>query len=201
MHSATRLTNRSGHAWARRLTLTALAMGILCGTAAALADLWPWQHTAVLAAALAVLALVVLLPPLRLPAWTSWAGCAAMMFFFLYVGQRAFLPDYHDRFGLRRQVQAAGEYEQEEQLPILTYPKRWDSVSFYSRRDDVESYTPVERARLIDDLKAHGKAIVFLRRDRSFQELLDSLPAEMEIEFLGRKSDYVAVGVIRKRSP
>lgn len=199
MHSASRMADRSGRIWARRLTLTACAMGIVCGTAAALAELWPWQHAAFLAGAFTLLAFIVLVPPARLPAWTSWAGCVAIMYFFLFLGQRAFLPDYHDRFGLRRQVQAVGEYEQEEQLPILTYPRRWDSVSFYSRRDDVESYTSQERAKFIGDLKSHGKAIVFLRRDGTLQDLLNALPAEMEIEFLGRKSDYVAVGVIRKR--
>ena len=167
---------------------------------AALALLWPWQHAVFLSLAFVVLALLIAMTPVRLPAWTSWAGCVAIMFFFLYVGQRAFLPDYHDRFGLRRQVVISSEYEQEDELPILTYPKRWDSVSFYSRRGNVESYTPAERDKLIRNLQTHGKAIIFLRRDRSMRDVIEALPAEMEIEFLGRQSDYVAVGLVRPRN-
>jgi dolichol-phosphate mannosyltransferase len=199
MQTATRLAERSGHRWARRLTLAACAMGVTCSAAAALAQLWPWQNALFLAIAFAALAALISLPPTRMPAWTSWAGCVAIMFFFLFIGQRAFLPDYHDRFGLRRQVEISAEHEQEEELPILTYPKRWDSVSFYTRRNNVESYTPAQREKLIRDLQTHGKAIVFLKRDESLQSLLDALPTGMEIEFLGRKADYVAVGLVKTR--
>lgn len=185
--------------WARRLALTACAMGVACSVAAGLAQLWPWSHAGFLAAAFGAVALLVAVPPRTLPIWSSWAGCAAIVFFLSLLGQRAFLPDYHERFGLRRQVELSAAYEQEE-LPILTYPKRWDSVSFYARRGDVQSYTPAERDRLIRDLRTHGKAIVFLKRDPALQDLLDSLSAEIEIDLLGRKADYVAVGLARKRT-
>ncbi len=200
MHAASRVAERSGRAWARRLTLAASVMAVTCSVAAAVAQLWPWQQALFLALAVSVLAALVTLAPARLPAWTSWAGCVAIMFFFLLVGQRAFLPDYHDRFGLRRQVEISAAYEQEEGMPILTYPKRWDSISFYARRGDVESYTPADREKLIRVLQTHGKAIVFVRRDRALKELLDALPKDLEIELLGRQADYVAVGIVRSRT-
>lgn len=199
MASAAHIAERSGHRWARGLTFAACAMGVTCAAAAALAQLWSWQHGAILAAAFALLTAIITIPISRLPAWTSWVGCVAIMFFFLFIGQRTLLPEYHDRFGLRRQVEITSEYEQDAELPIFTYPKRWDSVSFYAQRKNVESYTPQERDKLIRDLQTHGKAIVFLRRDSSLQELLKALPKELEIEFLGRNSDYVAVGLVKSR--
>ena len=96
-------------------------------------------------------------------------------------------------------VDATAGYEQEESY-LFYLSQRWDSVSFYSRRGDVESYSAQEQGKLIHDLKTHGNAIVFLRRDEYFQQVLKALPAEMEIEFVGRKSDYVAVGFVRPRT-
>ena len=181
------------------MTLATCAMGLVCCAAAALAQLWPWPPVLFLALAVLLLSALVTMAPKRLPAWTSWAGCASILFFFLFITQRALLSDYHDRFGLRRQVEISAAYEQEEELPILTYPKRWDSISFYARRGNVESYAPLERARLMRDLEMHGKALVFVRRDGALDELLKTLPAELEIEFLGRPADYVAVGLVRRR--
>lgn len=199
VQTATLCATPSGHRWARRLTLTACMMGLTCSFAAGLAQLWPWTQAGFLALAFAGLSVVLSLPPVRLPAWTSWAGCAAITFFLLLLGQRAFLPDYHDRFGLRRQVELSAAYEQEEALPIFTYPRRWDSVSFYARRDDVESYTDAELDQLIRDLQAHDKAMLFVRRDGALQKLLNRLPREMVFEGIGRQADYVTVGVVRRR--
>lgn len=199
MQTVTRVAERSGHRWARRLTFTACAMGLTCSAAAALAQLWPWELALFLALEVVILGILVTLPFIRLPAWTSWAGCASIVFFLLFIGQLAFMPDYHERFGLRRQVEITSEYEQEEDLPILTYPKRWDSVSFYTRRGDVESYAPGELDQLVRDLQAHGKAMVFVRRDGALRELLEALPKEMEFVLRGRQADYVAVGLVRWR--
>ncbi len=199
VRTATLCAAPAGHRWARRLTVTACMMGLTCSVAAGLAQLWPWTQAGFLALAFALLSVVLALPPVRLPAWTSWAGCAAITFFLLLLGQRAFLPDYHDRFGLRRQVELSATYEQEETLPIFTYPRRWDSVSFYARRGDVESYADAELDQLIRDLQAHDKAMLFVRRDGALQKLLSRLPSDREFEAIGRKADYVTVGVVRRR--
>ena len=188
------------HRWARRLSLATLAMGMTLGWAAALTRLCTWQEAGLFSIVLALLGTLAAKAPRRLPAWTSWANCATLVFFVLMVGQRAWLPSYHDRFGLRRQVEISSEYEQEEELPIVTYPKRWDSISFYAGRDTVGSYSSAEREKLIHDLRTHGKALIFVRRDGSLDEVLRALPAGMEIELLGRDDDFVAVGLVRVRS-
>jgi dolichol-phosphate mannosyltransferase len=190
-------SHRLGHRWARRLAGAGFAMGLTLAWAAALVGLTGWLEAAFLALAFGVAGLFVWASSKHAPAWTSWVNCTAIMFVVLLLGQRAWLPAYHDRFGLRRQVEISSEYEQEEPLPILSYPKRWDSIGFYAQRNDVKSCTDIDQ--LVHDLHVHGRALVFVRRDESLRELLDRLPAEMEIEQLGREADYVVVGLVRMR--
>jgi 4-amino-4-deoxy-L-arabinose transferase-like glycosyltransferase len=127
-----------------------------------------------------------------------WGACAAMLVFLvLLLGQRFWLPDYHERFALRRQVELVAEYEQEESLAIVSYPRRWDSISFYAQRNDVESYTFAQIEKLRNDLHAHGKALIFIQGEQSMHELLEALPAELE----GRQPLHgrVIVGLIKLR--
>ncbi len=198
LEAAPRLAHASGHRWARRLTAMTFAMGVALSVAAGLSGLWPMSMAAIAAAVFATFALVVLVAPLRGPAWMSWAGCSLVVFLVVGFGQRTWLPDYHERFGLRRQVEIASEYEQEE-LPIVMYPKRWDSVGYYAQRSDVESYTPAELAQLVHDLHKRGKALVFVRRDGSLGELLNALPDHLEVEMLGREEDFIVVALVRPR--
>jgi hypothetical protein len=167
--------------------------------AAALSKLWSWTEAAIPLLAFVALGVIVAAAPPLMPAWTSWACCAAVVFLVLGFAQRTWLPDYHQRFSLRRQVEVSSAYEQEEDLPIVTYPKRWDSIGFYSRRTNVESYAPAEFARLMHDLHKHGKALIFVKREESLRDLLNALPDHLELEMLGREQDYVAVGIVRPR--
>jgi hypothetical protein len=189
-----------GHRWARRLTLTTFAMGSILSVAAGLSELWPWPEAAFVSILFMAFGVAVVAAPTHAPAWTSLAGCAVVVFLFLGFGQRTWLPDYHQRFGLRRQVEISSEYEQEEELPIISYPKRWDSVGYYSRRYDIDSYAPANFARLWYDLQKHGKSLIFVKREESLRDLLNALPDHLEIELLGREEDYVAVALIRPRT-
>jgi 4-amino-4-deoxy-L-arabinose transferase-like glycosyltransferase len=191
-------SHRLGHCWARRLATAGFAMGIALALSAALVGLTDWLEAAFLSLAFGMAGLIVWASSRFAPAWASWVSCVAIVFVVALLGQRAWLPAYHDRFGLRRQVEISSEYEQEEPLPILTYPKRWDSIGFYAQRDDVASCTDIDQ--LVRALRVHGKTLVFVRRDESLRELLDRLPADMEIELLGRDADYVAVGLVRMRA-
>jgi dolichol-phosphate mannosyltransferase len=188
-----------GHRWPRRLALATFAMGSAISVAAGVSELWTRPAATEAALVFALLAAAVLLAPACAPAWTSWAGCVTLVFLVLGFGQRTWVPDYHERFGLRRQVEITAAYEQEEELPLVTFPKRWDSISFYSKRVNVESYTPADFAQLVHDLNMHGKTIVFVKRDGSLRDLLNALPEHLEIELLGREEDYIAVALVRPR--
>lgn len=193
------LAHQLGHRWARTLTLATFAMGSIISVAAALSRLWSWPDAAMPLLLFAALGVVTAAAPARAPAWTSWAGCAAVVFLVLGFAQRTWLPDYHQRFGLRRQVEISSAYEQEDELPIVTYPKRWDSIGFYSRRTNVESYAPADLAQLMHDLHKHGKALIFVKREESLRDLFKALPDHLEVEMLGKEEDYVAVGIVRPR--
>jgi dolichol-phosphate mannosyltransferase len=193
------LAHQLSHRWARGLTLATFVMGSIISVAAALSTLWSWHDAAISLFVFVGLGVIVAAAPARVPAWTSWAGCAAVVFLILGFAQRTWLPDYHQRFSLRRQVEVSSAYEQEEELPIVTYPKRWDSIGFYSRRTNVASYAPAEFARLMYDLHKHGKALIFVKREQSLRDLLNALPDHLELEMLGREENYVAVGMVRPR--
>ena len=187
-----------GRRWARRLALTTLAMGAMLSLAAGVSEMWTWPIAMLTTFGFLAVGVAVVAATERMPAWTSCAGCAVVVFFVLGFGQRTWLPDYHERFGLRRQVELSSEYEQEE-LPIVSYPKRWDSVSFYSKRTNIESYAPADLAQLMHDLQKHGKAIVFVRREGSLRELLNALPDHLEVEMLGREDDFIVVALVGPR--
>ncbi len=191
--------SRSGRRWAERLVFATVTMGVVISLASALSGMWTWPQAGLAALLFAAVGLAARSVPARLPAWTSWAGSALVVLLFLGISQTLWLRDYHQRFGLRRQVEISAAYEQEEDLPILSYPKRWDSVGFYARRNDVESYTPAQLAQLRHDLHKHGKALIFVRREGSLRELLTALPEHLEVEFLGREDDFIAVGLVRPR--
>jgi hypothetical protein len=193
------LAHPLGHRWARRLTVATLAMGSVLSAAAGVSELWSWPEAAFAAFLFAASGLAVGFAPARAPTWTSWAGCAAVVFLVLGIGQRTWLPDYHQRFGLRRQVEISSAYEQEEELPIVTFPKRWDSVSYYMQRDDVESYQPANFAQMWHDLHKHGKSLIFVRREESLRDLMNAMPDHLELVMLGRKEDYVMVALVQPR--
>lgn len=191
---------RLARRWVLGLLAMTLAMGVTLSLAASAVNLCPWQASLGMCVIFGLIGLLLAVPSQHLAIRTSWAGCGAFVFLLLFVGQRAWLPAYHDRFGLRRHVELTAEYEQEEPMPIVTFPKRWDSISFYTKRDDVQSYGPAEIAKLADDLRIHGKAIIFVRRNGALQELQRALPKEMELQILNRQGDFVAVGLVQWRS-
>jgi dolichol-phosphate mannosyltransferase len=193
-------TSMSPQRWARRLALTTAAMGITVSIAAAVSALWPWADAAAAGAIFLTLGIAVTFLPARLSGWTSWASCAAVVLVFLGLGQTFLLADYHERFGLRRQVDWSAEYEQDEELPILTYPKRWDSVGFYTKRGNVKSYAPAQLAQLRHDLHRHGRALLFVRRQGNLSEALAAVPEHLEVVQVGSRADYVAVCLVRPRS-
>jgi len=191
--------NGAGHRWGRRLLAATFAMAAALSIAAGITHLWSWPAAGLATSVFIACGFAAVIIPLTGSAWTSWAGCGLALLIVLTLGQRVWLPEYHDRFGLRRQVELASAYEQEEQLPIVTYPKRWDSVTYYSQRVNVESYTPADFAQLIHNLNQNGKSIVFVRREESLRDLLKALPDHMEVEPLGREDDFVVVALVRSR--
>jgi hypothetical protein len=80
------------------------------------------------------------------------------------------LPAYHDRFALRQAVRSglAGAIHPPGgaggvTVPIYSYPRRWDSISFYLQRQNVQAFTPAQVPELLAQLRPRG----ILRQSRS----------------------------------
>jgi 4-amino-4-deoxy-L-arabinose transferase-like glycosyltransferase len=144
-------------------------LAMILGTCAARA--FPWNHrtrrTAALAAGTMALALL--------------AACHFA------------LPVYHRHFALRGQVRRHAGLK----MPVVCYPKRWDSVSFYLGREAILFGTR-ERDQLMKQLQT-GATLLFIKNDQSFNEMLQALPGELEFVPRGRQGRNVHVGVVQRK--
>jgi dolichol-phosphate mannosyltransferase len=129
----------------------------------------------------------------------SWMICGAVTFVVLLAGLQWTLPGYARRFSLRGQTRPLAELARSQQLRVISYPRAWDSVSFYLRRDDIRVYGPAERGQLLADLRSHGQTLAFIKCDSSQDRLLENLPGSIEFLPAGRQG-YVQVGWLRPRA-
>lgn len=185
--------------WAHRATLSAFVVGMAVTGAAGARMLIAWP-VAVVAnlVLLAVFAMLWQRGPSRI-AWRGWGACGASVFALLLVGVHQLLPDYHRTFALRGQVRRQFELARDPGVPVASYPKRWDSVSFYLQRDDVEVYSPAQRAELIRDLRQQEQTMLFVKHGEALQDLLEALPGDLEFVPRGRPGRNVIGGVVQRR--
>jgi len=87
----------------------------------------------------------------------------------------------------------------EADLPVASYPKRWESISFYLQRDDVEAYTPAQRAELIRALQKQGQTLLFVKQGEALTDLLTALPKDMEFVPRGRTGRTILSGVVQNK--
>jgi dolichol-phosphate mannosyltransferase len=183
---------------AHRATLLVLAVGIGGSLLAVSAGLQRPASGLTLAGLAAVAFGAVLRYGRGRPAPVSWGLCGAATFALLLAASQEVLPGYARKFSVRGQVRPQAERGADPHLPVVCYPHRWDSVSFYLGRNDVRAYAPERRAQLIADLRAQPETLVFIKSDRSLDELLHDLPPSLEFVPQG-KSEIVTVGVVRPR--
>jgi 4-amino-4-deoxy-L-arabinose transferase-like glycosyltransferase len=125
-----------------------------------------------------------------------WASivCAAMVFVVLMSGVYVLLPGYHRRFALRGQVRR----HQDTVMEVFCYPKRWDSISFYMQRTDIQVFTVNQQEGLFAALQAKPRALLFVKT-RELPELLAAMPPSLEFVPIGRQGPTLSVGVVAPR--
>jgi hypothetical protein len=187
---------RYGAAFAYRATQLVLAAGIAAGLAAAPAGLLRWPTALLSAGAAAGGLLLVSRPEWRGRPRAAWGLCVAATFALLFAGVYGLLPGYARKFSLRGAVRPLAEAVEDE--PVVCYPRRWDSVSFYLRRNDVHVYTAAERPQLVEALRARRETLVFVKTGPYLEELLAALPQDMEFVPQGRQGALTA-GRVRHR--
>ncbi|HEV3117149.1 MAG TPA: glycosyltransferase [Gemmataceae bacterium] len=147
-------------------------------------------------------ALGLLVAPLAL--WRSrnpgspWTWCGVMTFISLFAAVHLLLPGYARRFSMRGQVRPIAELSRDLRIPVVSYPRRWDSVSFYLERDDVRVYTAGQQPQLIADLRANREALAFVKSEHYLNEFLRALPRSLQFVPLGRQGQ-VTMGWVQAR--
>ncbi len=181
------LLARRGATLARRLTQIVLGAGIALSLLAIPAGLLKLPETLFLSSvALAGLFLASRRVLRDLPA-TAWGLALVATFTVLFLGVQALLPGYARKFALRGSVRPLAEVARAERLPVVSYPRRWDSVSFYLQREDVQIFTTEQRPALIEELRDRDETLVFVKSGKPLDELLGDLPPSLEFVAEGRQ--------------
>jgi 4-amino-4-deoxy-L-arabinose transferase-like glycosyltransferase len=122
-------------------------------------------------------------------------GCATFLALFLATVYA--LPGHARHFSMRGQVRPLAALARDTQLPVVCYPRGWDSVSFYLQRDAVRVYTAAERSRFVSDLLAQPKTLAFVKSQECLQELLADLKGALHFVPCGRQG-VVHVGFFQR---
>jgi 4-amino-4-deoxy-L-arabinose transferase-like glycosyltransferase len=134
----------------------------------------------------------------RHPALACFATMAVLMLATVYWR----LPEYARSYSYRGLVRRHAEAYEQSAVPIVCYPRRWDSVSFYLRRSDVRAYAADELTALIADVQSFREGLLFVKNGRPgaspSSELLARLPPSLVFVPLGRQG-MLKVGRIVRR--
>jgi dolichol-phosphate mannosyltransferase len=128
----------------------------------------------------------------------AWCLCVATTFALLLTAVYGLLPGYARRFSVRGQVRPLVEVAGGRTLPVVCYPRRWESVSFYLQRNDVRVFTATEFPQLVEALRSQPETLVFVKSGAPLDELLAELPAGLEFVQQGRQGTLTA-GRVRWR--
>jgi 4-amino-4-deoxy-L-arabinose transferase-like glycosyltransferase len=153
-----------------------------------------------LALTLAAVALLALAGVVALRSAATWPVCAAATFVVLVAGAQFLLPAYNRQFALRADLQAYAAWSDRSTVPVVCYPQRYDSVSFYLPHARVRVFTADQRPQLIDALRDHPETLLLVKSGRVLNELLDELPPTMEFVTRGKPKGAVTVGWVRNRT-
>lgn len=183
----------TGQRLAYRATVLVLGLGAVAALTASISGLWTPASGLLLAGAAAG---GILLVRQRQQARrsVSWALCGVATFALLFGGVYHLLPSYARRFSLRGQVRTL----EPGSAPVVCYPRRWDSVSFYLQRDDIRVYSAQERDQLMASLRRGPETLVFVKSEHYLDDFLGALPGVLEFVPEGRQGG-VAVGWVRPR--
>jgi 4-amino-4-deoxy-L-arabinose transferase-like glycosyltransferase len=110
----------------------------------------------------------------------AWGTCSVATFAGLLLALHQVWPAYSRKFSLRAQVMPQRTLAANPAMPVICYPHRWDSVSFYLGRNDVRVYGPEDRDRLIAELRRHPSALLFVKTERALKDLLAKLPPSLD---------------------
>jgi 4-amino-4-deoxy-L-arabinose transferase-like glycosyltransferase len=128
----------------------------------------------------------------------AWRLSAASTFIVLLAAVQFVLPTYSRRFSMRGQIRPLRLAAADPRVPVICYPRTWDSVRFYLRRKDVVTFTRGQSGDLTAFLRRHPHTLAFVKADSALEDFRRHLPASLEFVPQGRQTGVVA-GWIRAR--
>jgi len=196
-----RLANRlqPGHGWLTALPLAGSLLGAVAALGLAAFDYMPGAAAIAVAAILLLIAVLLFTRRRQLTPYRTLAFGAAIVLGECLVGVQWVLPQYAERFSLRREVLSALQSTPPD-IPVVCHPRGWDSVSFYRQRDDAIVFTVDQRTELLSYLQSHSEVLIFLRDNEASHVLLNELPRSHEFSVRGRQGSTL-VGRIQLASP
>jgi hypothetical protein len=127
----------------------------------------------------------------------SWSVCVAVTFAALAIGVFYLQPAYNRQFALRDQLPSEAALAARG-APVVCYPLRWDSVSFYLPHADVRVYTREQRHQLLADLRSRPRTLLLVKSGKVFEEFLRDLPDSVDFMTHSR-AGIVTAGWVRSR--
>jgi 4-amino-4-deoxy-L-arabinose transferase-like glycosyltransferase len=131
-----------------------------------------------------------------LPSFRAWRLCAVVTFGMLFLAVNQLSPPYARKYSLRNQIRRVQVHTQSETIRVASYPKAWESISFYLPDVPLTIYSLDRNESLIADLKKNGDTVLFVKSGKTLEDLQHSLPAEMVFQFQGTQAGVV-VGRLR----
>jgi dolichol-phosphate mannosyltransferase len=128
----------------------------------------------------------------------SWAVLGATCFAVLLLAVLQLLPSYNRQFALRG-LRREHELGVIDRLPIVCYPQRWDSVSFYLPHARVRAFGRDQHDALIAELQSRPETLVVVHSGKACRELAQALPPSLELVVRGREGALIAAWVRRSR--
>jgi hypothetical protein len=182
-----------GSRGAYRATLVVLALGLAAAVLAGSRQMVR-PGTGLLLSVVAGVALVAI--------WrrrtVSWGACSLTTFAVLFAGVLQLHAGYNRQFALRGRLRSDDHLARSSGLPVVCYPQRWDSVSFYLPRADVRVFSADQHRELAEELRSRPRTLVVVKSGPALRELLSALPASAEFEPRGRPG-AVTAGWVRLR--
>ncbi len=168
------------------MSLTAMESGLLRPT------------TGMLLAVLPAIGILVVVYHARRRRAVSWTVCGGATFLTLFTAVQFILPAYARRFSLRGDLRPQAGVAADPAVPVVCYPRRWDSVGFYLRRSDVQAFTPEQMDDLVALVRVRPDTLVVVKSEGALDELVRGLPRSVEFVPRGR-GGHVTVGQVRPR--
>jgi 4-amino-4-deoxy-L-arabinose transferase-like glycosyltransferase len=184
-----------------RLAAASVLVVLIAGLGVALAAMAVQFVKPHVGLALAGLSLAGLAALVRWSDRVSWAGSAVVVFSALFLAVQHLQPAYNRQFSLRSPLRRRAALAERSQRPLVCYPQRFDSVSFYLPQSRVRTFGPLQRRELIQHLQEHPGTLLLVKSGPVLEQLLRELPPDLTFATRQRSGAITVGRIVRRLAP